>query len=259
MLRTITSRENPEVKRIVRLLQSRAQRKTEGVFVCEGFTMLEEALRSGVRPAQVFCLEERLPQLPPRLDCPVFAVSASVLEKLSDVPAPQGVVFTCPIPAELPALTGRRFLALDALRDPGNLGTILRTADAFGVDGVILLGDCVDLWSPKTVRATMGSLFRVPVWRRSGAALRQELEGLDVPLYAAALDADSAQLQRADLTRACVVIGNEAHGVSREVLDCCQSSLIIPIRSAESLNAAVAAAVFAWEMSRQRMEQERQG
>lgn len=252
MINRITSRENPAVKGVAKLLQNRAQRKKEGLFVSEGFTMLAEALRSGLRPKQVFCLEERLAQLPEGLACPIYAVPAGVLEKLSDVSAPQGVVFTCSIPAEQSTLTGSRFLALDSLRDPGNLGTVLRTADAFGLDGVILLGDCADLWSPKTLRATMGSLFRVPVFRRAPEELAAELRALEVPLFAAVLDAGSKSLLDADLTRACVVIGNEAHGVCQAARDCCDSSLIIPIRSAESLNAAVAAAVFAWEMSRQR-------
>ena len=125
----------------------------------------------------------------------------------------------------------------------------------FGLDGVILLGDCVDLWAPKTLRSAMGSAFRVPVYRMESAAeLKLHLAALNVPMYAAALYADSQSLCKVDLRRACVVIGNEAHGVSQETLNACDGSLIIPIRTAESLNAAVAASVFAWEMSRQNQE-----
>ena len=146
-------------------------------------------------------------------------------------------------------------MALDNLRDPGNLGTILRTAEAFGLDGVVLMGDCVDLWAPKTLRSAMGSAFRVPVYRVADAAeLKTQLAPLDVPMYAAALHTDSRSVVGTDLKKACVVIGNEAHGVSDATLGICDGSLIIPIHTAESLNAAVAAAVFAWEMSRQSME-----
>ena len=185
----------------------------------------------------------------------VFAVTPGVLQRISDVEQPQGVVFTCQMPGRADALSGSRFLALDNLRDPGNLGTILRSAEAFGLDGVVLLGDCVDLWAPKTLRSAMGSAFRVPVYRLADAAqLKAQLAELGVPMYAAALYSDSRSVVDTDLRRACVVIGNEAHGVSDATLEACDGSLIIPIHTAESLNAAVAAAVFAWEMSRQSME-----
>lgn len=255
MVKSITSRDNPAIKQVAKLISSRSQRKKEQLFVCEGFVLLEEALRSGLVLRQVFCLDDRLDRLPAGLSCDVFAVPLSVLQRISDVEQPQGVVFTCQIPAPPAALQGSCFLALDNLRDPGNLGTILRTGEAFGLDGVILLGDCVDLWAPKTLRSAMGSAFRVPVYRMESAALlKEQLAALDVPMYAAALYADSRSLCQVDLRRACVVIGNEAHGVSAETLDACDGNLIIPIRTAESLNAAVAASVFAWEMSRQNQE-----
>ncbi len=252
MVKAITSRDNPTIKQVAKLVSSRSQRKKENIFVCEGFVLLEEALRSGLVLQQVFCLEDRLDRLPKDLACEVFAVSAAVLQRISDVEQPQGVVFTCKMPVCPESICGNRFLALDNLRDPGNLGTILRTSEAFGLDGVILLGDCVDLWSPKTLRSAMGSAFRVPVYRmESAVALKAQLQ---VPMYAAALHADSRSIVETDLRRACVVIGNEAHGVSDETLATCDGSLIIPIHTAESLNAAVAASVFAWEMSRQSME-----
>lgn len=257
MVRTITSRDNPAIKQVAKLVSSRAQRKKENIFVCEGFVLLEEALRSGLALRQVFCLEDRLDRLPKALSCDVFAVSPAVLQRISDVEQPQGVVFTCEIPACPAHISGSRFLALDNLRDPGNLGTILRTGEAFGLDGLILLGDCVDLWSPKTLRSAMGSAFRVPVYRmESAAALKEQLVALQVPLYAAALYEDSRSIVGTDLKKACVIIGNEAHGVSADTLAACDGSLIIPIRRAESLNAAVAASVFAWEMSRQNMEEQ---
>lgn len=246
---TITSRDNPQIKAVCALSASGKRRREEELFVCEGFTLLDEALRSGLAPRQVFCVQGQEKRLPP-LVCPVALVTGQVLQKLSDVPAPQGVVFTLPIPKEPETLCGTRFLALDDLRDPGNLGTILRTADAFGLDGVILLGDCADPYSPKVVRAAMGSLFRAKLFHRSPQTLREAMERLDLPLYAAALDADSRPVTGLDLHRACVVVGNEAHGVSAAVKDLCRGSVIIPIQSAESLNAGVAAGILMWEMSR---------
>ena len=246
---TITSRDNPQVKSVCALSVSGKKRRETGLFVCEGFTLLDEALRSGLAPRQVFCLEGQEGRLPP-LECPVTAVSGPVLQKLSDVPAPQGVVFTLPLPKAPEALSGTRFLALDELRDPGNLGTVLRTADAFGLDGVILLGDCADPYSPKAVRSAMGSLFRVVLHHMDPQELGQAMKRLDLPLYAAALDTDSRPVTQTELHRACVVVGNEAHGVSAAVKRLCRGSVIIPNQNAESLNAGVAAGILMWEMSR---------
>lgn len=244
----ITSRENREVKRVCKLIQSRQSRLAEQVFVCEGLVLLQEALRSGLRVLQVFCLqgmEDRLPQL----SCPVYRINQSVLEKISGVDSPQGIVFLCAMPPQLQQLPqGSRFLALEDLRDPGNLGTVLRTADAFGMDGVILLGDCVDRYSPKVVRSAMGSLFRVPVYQLERQSLRQQLRRAGIPLYGAALVENSKLIGQADLHRACVVIGNEARGLSEQMLALCDDMLLIPMRNVQSLNAAIAAAVFMWEM-----------
>lgn len=246
---TITSRENPQIKQICGLMSAAKRRRKEGLFVCEGFTLLEEALRRGLQPKAVYCLDSQAHRLP-ALDCPCALVSQSVLEKISDVPAPQGVVFTLALPEAGETLSGGRFLALDSLRDPGNMGTILRTADAFGLDGVILLGDCVDVYSPKVVRAAMGSLFSTRLYAMTAAQLKEQLDGLGIPLYAATLASDSRPVTQLDLKRSCVIIGNEAHGVSPETVACCTGSVIVPIQSAESLNAGVAAGILMWEMRR---------
>jgi TrmH family RNA methyltransferase len=246
---TITSRENPQIKQICALTSAAKKRRKEGLFVCEGFTLLEEALRRGLEPRAVYCLDSQAHRLP-ELNCPCALVNQSVLEKMSDVPAPQGVVFTLPLPEPRTALSGSRFLALDSLRDPGNMGTILRTADAFGLDGVILLGDCVDVYSPKVVRSAMGSLFSTKLYAMTAQELRQQLDGLGVPMYAATLAADSRPVTELDLKSSCVIIGNEAHGVSAETIACCTGSVIVPIQSAESLNAGVAAGILMWEMRR---------
>lgn len=246
---TITSRDNPQIKQVCGLLASGKKRRQESRFVCEGFTLLKEALNRGLLPQQVFCLTGLEHQLPP-LDCPVFLVSHSVLEKLSEVPTPQGVVFTLLLPSFREKLVGQRFLALDCLRDPGNLGTIFRTADAFGLDGVILLGSCADPYSPKVVRSAMGSLFSVPLYMRTSRELAEELKPMEVPLYAAALGADSIPVTELNLKRSCVVVGNEAHGVSPETMAYCDAKVVIPIQSAESLNAGIAAGILMWEMRR---------
>ena len=137
---------------------------------------------------------------------------------------------------------------LDGIQDPGNVGTILRTADAFDCGGIFLLPGCADLYNPKTLRAAMGVHFR----RRLYPCTLEELTGLlaagQVPLYAAALGADTIDVREADLSSAAVAIGSEGRGVSEQVLARCEKTLKIPMSSrCESLNAAVAAAVLLWE------------
>lgn len=245
----ITSRDNARVKFVAKLAADKALRRSEGLFVCEGMTMLHEALRSGAQVAEVFCEESHTPRLPREVAHLAYEVEPHVMEKLSDVKAPQGVVFTCRI-APQGTLAGQRFLAVEELRDPGNAGTVLRTADALGIDGVLLVGDCADLYAPKVVRATMGSIFRVPVFHLTAEGLRAAMTELQVPLYGGALDARAARVDEISLRRACVLIGNEARGLSAEALALCDRTLYLPMRGAESLNAAVAASIFMWEMSK---------
>lgn len=244
----ITSRENPQVKRAFSLTGSKSVRAREGEFICQGFTMLVEAITAAAEITAVFCLEAKAAQLPKGIKAPVYLVNDGILEKISGVQSPQGVVFTCKIPQQRLALTGSRFLALEDIRDPGNLGTIIRSAEALGAHGIYLLGDCAELWSPKTVRATMGSVFRMPIM----SCTPQHLVSLlgDLPLWAAALDKDSMAVQSVDISRGCVVIGNEARGVSPDTKALCKGSIIVPITGAESLNAAMAAGIILWEMVR---------
>ncbi|MBQ7713879.1 MAG: RNA methyltransferase, partial [Oscillospiraceae bacterium] len=138
---------------------------------------------------------------------------------------------------------------LDGVQDPGNVGTILRTADAFDCDGVFLVNACADLYNPKTVRATMGALFRQRVWRCAPDARAARLRASGVPRDGAALRGDTVPLGAADLTRAAVAVGSEGRGLSAEVLALCGKTIRIPMSErCESLNAAAAAAILLWEM-----------
>ena len=173
---------------------------------------------------------------------------------VSPMEAPQGALFLCEQPEMRPpqALSGSRYLVLDGLQDPGNVGAIWRTADALGADGLLLVNGCADPWNWKTVRATMGACFRLPVWEVEAGELPALLERSGLPLYATALRADTVDLRRADLSRCAVVIGSEGRGISPEALALCDKTLKIPMNSTcESLNAAVAAAVVLWEGARE--------
>lgn len=247
----IESRDNPRVKRVARLLGSPSARREEGVFVCEGPTMLAEALKAGADVCEVYALPGQAESLPPQLLPRTFAVSPQVLPRLSDVETPRGPVFLCRIPPD-EGPQGCQLIAAEDLRDPGNLGTILRTAEALGLPQVALCGSCVDRYSPKVVRASMGSIFRVRTCALTARQLREWTRAQGIALYGAALTPGAREIGSADLSRAAVLIGSEAHGLREETLALCDSAVIIPIGGAESLNAAVAAAIFLWEMKKAR-------
>ena len=142
-------------------------------------------------------------------------------------------------------------IVLEGVQDPGNVGTVIRTANAFGVDAVILTGACADLYNPKTVRATMGAIFRQRVLELPLAELRAALDENGLPLYGAALSETARDFREMLLDKAAVAVGSEGNGLSTELLAICDGQLIIPMRpDSESLNAGVAASVIMWEMSR---------
>lgn len=248
----ITSRANPLPARVRKLNSRRAYRRAEGAFAAEGPKLLAEALRWGAELEAVICAEgAALPELPP--DVRLAEVPDSLLASIADTESPQGVVFICrgrelTLPERL---EGGRWLVLDGVQDPGNVGTVWRTADAFGADGLILCNGCADPWSPKTVRATMGAAFRLPVYEGALDRAAELLSQAGVPLYAAALREDTEDVRAVRLGGAAVVIGSEGRGVSRRALELCQKTIRIPMRArCESLNAAAAAAVVLWEMAR---------
>lgn len=254
----IESRENSLVKRLVRLSNDRKFRKEMQEMVCEGEKMLGEALSSGIEIHDILVADEaeldtELLRQAERQGAKLYTCPASLLSKVSNVKTPQGVVFSCERPvAELRVLQdAKRLMVLEGLQDPGNLGTIIRTADAFALDGIILCEGCVDPTSPKVVRATMGAAFRLPI---AAATLEQTVAFLDkqnLPLYAAALSESSVPLTRVDLTRAAVMIGNEGRGITKKAAALCTQQIIIPMDGrAESLNASVAASIIMYEMSR---------
>ncbi len=248
----ITSRTNPLMVRLRKLRAKRALRRQEGVFFCEGPKMLSEAVRWGAGLETVVCAGGfELPELPG--DVRVVEVPEELLADVADTESPQGVVFLCRTPsAGLPEkLEGERFVVLDGVQDPGNVGTVWRCADAFGADALLLCNACADPFSPKTVRATMGAVFRLPAYECGIAELSERLKGQGIPLYAAALCAGAVDVRSANLRRSAVIVGSEGRGVSRQALEMCAAALKIPMRErCESLNAAAAAAVLLWEMSR---------
>ena len=248
----ITSRSNPLVTYVRKLNGARAFRRAENAFAAEGPKLLSEALRWGARvEAVLYAPGVPLPELP--AGTRAAELPEQLLAHVADTQTPQGIVFVCRgKPLAMPErLEGRRWLVLDGVQDPGNVGTIWRTADAFGADGLILCNHCADPWSPKTVRATMGAVFRLPVYEGTLKDAARRLIAASVPLYAAALREDTEDIRDVPLSTAAVVIGSEGRGVSEEALALCQRTIRIPMRGrCESLNAAAAASVALWEMAR---------
>lgn len=243
----ITSRHNPLMGHIRRLAGSAAYRRATGEFLCDSPKLLQEALLWQAEITAVVTISP-LPRLPEHIR--QVQVPEDVMASISPVKTPQGMLFTCRLP-QLPlpqTLTGRRYVLLDGVQDPGNVGTILRTLDAFDADGLLLTGGCADPYGWKAVRSSMGAVFRRPIYFGSPEELAALLHRSDLPLYGAALREDTVDARQADYTRCVLAIGSEGRGLSREVLDLCDQTIRIPMSDrCESLNAAIAAAVLLWE------------
>lgn len=242
----ITSVKNPLI-RALRALKDRKGRTESGLFLVEGAVLIREALEAGL------VLRHLLSDAPTEEFADATPVSRAVLEAVCDTRTPQGVcaAFEMP-PARALSRTPDRIVALDGVQDPGNVGTILRTADAAGFQGVLLGDGCADPYSPKVQRAAMGSGFRMPLFL--GNPLSDALNSLRARgyrLFASSLEGEDFYARPPSGDRFVLVIGSEAHGISREVCQCADALVRLPMRGgAESLNAAVAAGIMMYEMMR---------
>lgn len=248
----ITSRSNPLLAQMRQLIRDRSARREAGLYVGDGVKLLEEAVKWHAPLTAVVVTDgvDR-PALPQSVRC--VTVPGDVMASLSPMKAPQGALFVAKMPDLTPPeqLTGSRYLVLDGLQDPGNVGTIWRTADAFGADALLLTGHSADPFNWKTVRATMGAAFRLPVWELEEEDVLPLTEGSGLALCATALREDTVSLEQAKLGRCAVVIGSEGQGVSPALLRQCGETIKIPMTSrCESLNAASAATVVLWELYR---------
>ena len=246
----LTSRKNEHIRHFRRLGRERAYRRETGLFLCDGEKLLWEAMHNGARIGEILYRRNGASPAPPP-GVRVFTAEEEVFDYASPLENSPGPLFTVfredrEIPGEL-----RRVLVLENVQDPGNVGTVFRTAAALGIDLVILAGACADPWQPKTVRAAMGALFRQTFRETDLSGLFEMLTRWDLPLYGAALAEDSRDVRSFDLSRAAVAVGNEGRGLTEDLLRRCKGKLIIPMTpGSESLNAAAAASVLMWEMIR---------
>ena len=246
MEQRITARKNPLLQQVRKLLNSREERENAGLFVADGTKLLEEAVRFCPGLDTVILSDGVEAQVPDNVR--VVRVPGDVMESISPMQTPQGALFLCRLPEKNEFTPRPGMLLLDGIQDPGNLGTILRTADALDIP-VALLEGCADPYSHKVVRASMGAVFRVSVvqttWEAAGKALRDG----GIPVGVTALSPRAKDLRKSDLSSMAVVIGSEGRGVRQEILDAADAELIIPMNShCESLNAAVAATIVMWQM-----------
>lgn len=246
----LTSLKNPKVM-MWRALKDRKGRRETGLFLVEGRKMTEEALASSFTVDTILVDETRIDEFDLPADVPVCALPPHVLAAVCDTKTPQGIAAVVRMQGSLPA--GRRLIALDGVQDPGNVGTIIRTADCAGIEGVLLSEQCADIFSPKVLRATMGSIFRMPMLVTGD--LPGVLSGLVQDGYhvlSSQLDGEPFYQYSGQNGRYCLVIGSEGNGVSEPVRALATHRVKLPMRGgAESLNAAVAAGIMMYHLTRE--------
>ena len=244
----ITSRKNPFLQQVKKLLASRKEREQSGLFVADGTKLLAEAVRWYAGLKTVILSDGVEADVPDHVR--VVRVPGDVMASISPMATPQGALFVCELPEKKPFVPKAGMLILDGIQDPGNLGTMLRTADALDIP-VVLLEGCADPYSHKVVRASMGAVFRNDVIRAEWEEVSKACKQADIPIGVTALSPRAVDIRTADMKKMAVVIGSEGQGLSEEMLSLCDGEVIIPMEpGSESLNAGVAAAILMWELAR---------
>ena len=244
----ISSRKNPLLQQVKKLLSSRAERRKTGLFVGDGVKLLEEAVKYWPGLQTVILSDGVEAEVPEGVQ--VVRVPEDVMASISPMEAPQGALFLAKLPEQAEFVPQKGMLILDGIQDPGNIGTILRTADAMDVP-VVLLEGCADPWSWKVVRSTMGAAFRRPVYQATWEEVFAKCRAANIPIGVTALSDRAVDIRSADLREMALVNGSEGRGVRKEILENADRELIIPMNPhCESLNAAIAAAIVMWEIKR---------
>jgi len=252
----LTSRKNETVRRFRDLARDKKLREELSVFVIEGDHLCGEAVTAGLEISLALLTEKARKKYPDASERLIAAadsyavISEDIAEYISDTKSPQGLFAEVRIPQDRTMPNGR-LVILDGVQDPGNVGTVIRTAEALGIGGAVMSCGCADIYSPKTLRASMGSVFRLPCITCDLPQMICSLIDDGYRVYGAMLDESAHKLGEISFPeKAAVVIGSEGRGISEEVRKACSDGLYIPITGAESLNAAVAAAVILWDLSK---------
>ena len=251
----VSSRKNANVRVLRQVLREKQFRDEHGVFAAEGDHLCGELVRAGFKVTYAAYTEKAAAKYPEtaamlteKADT-VIVITEELSEYISDTKSPQGIFAAAEIRGSTLDKNARKIVVLDGVQDPGNVGTVIRAAEALGADGAVLVNGCADILSPKTLRASMGSVFRLPVINADNDSLPKLLSGFAV--YGAMLDSTAKRLGEEKFPeKTAVVIGSEGAGISAEVAELCDEKIYIPIKGAESLNAAMAAAIIMWELGK---------
>ena len=251
----ISSNSNQQVKDVQKLQKSSKYRLQRGLFVAEGWRIITEMPASNI--SVIYVLEEEASRLESRSDLQVEVVSASVMKAMSNDITPQGVLALVKmkdVDKVAPAVDKPLIIALDCVQDPGNLGTIIRTAEAAGVDQVVLSKGTLDLYNPKVVKSTMGAIHRMNIITDVDLVdYIKHLKDKNMAIYAAHLKGVGFHYQEDYTKGTCFLMGNEGNGLSQEVADLATTYIKIPMaQEAESLNVAIATGILVYEAVRQR-------
>lgn len=254
----ITSTANAKVKQLVQLQKKSKNRREKGVFIVEGSRIIEETPHE--RIAEVY-LSETYNREHPGIAFPGISseiLTDHVFTHVSDTKTPQGILgvvkMTEHAPETMLSAADAYLLILDNLQDPGNMGTIFRTAEAAGVTGIVMSRECVDIYNPKVIRATMGSIYRMPfMYTDDLKATIHQIKEAGIRIYAAHLDGRQSYDQEDYQKKTAFMLGNEGNGLRQEIADLADLLIKIPMQGkVESLNAAIAGAVLMFEAARQR-------
>lgn len=258
----ISSTSNARVKAVIQLQKKAKERKARGVFIVEGRKMFEEVLRDAPEAIMEIYVTQTYLEIPEQnkilAEVPYETVTDSVMKAMAETMEPQGILAVVRMPRfDKEALMKREqgvWIALEDLRDPGNLGTILRTAEAAGVTGVVLSSSSVDIYNPKVIRSTMGAVFRMPhFYTEDFFWILEEFKRNGASVYAAHLKGEQYYDEPSYQGKTIIMIGNEANGLTDEAAQRADCLVKIPMEGkAESLNASVATALFVYEVYRKR-------
>ena len=242
----ITSLENERIKNYIKL-KDRKYRKKTNTYIVEGLHLVLEAYKSGNLIELILEKDEVLP-----IDVPTIYVTNEIINKISNLDTPVNILGLCKMSDEN-EIKGTKILMLDEVQDPGNLGTIIRSSVAFGVDTIVLGNNTVDLYNPKVIRATQGMLFYVNIISKDLKETIKELKSLEIPVYGTKVEygEDVRNFPSKDKKSYGLVVGNEGNGVSSEVLDLCDKYIYIDMdEKVESLNVSVATSIILYELNR---------
>jgi len=259
-MKKLESKENREIKKVLKLLSSKKFRNLEKAFVIEGARLCEDAANSGIIIERFFYTQkaqDRYKKIAEKIEKQAkcsFLVSEKIMGFISDTKTPQGLLCVCKqFEDEFnfeKIKSSKKLIALENIQDPSNLGTIFRTAEALGIDGIILTDDCCDIFSSKVLRGSMGAIFRIPVCTFENTKNIFNLLEKDFDIYATVPDKNAKDIEKVDFSKKSIVlIGNEGNGLKDETIKRCKEKITIPMKGkTESLNAAVAASIIIWEM-----------